>query len=116
MSRVSTTMWLALPAALALALAMSSVAAAQDAPGAADLERTTAVTPLQFHYMGPSPGGRISAAVGIPGNHSTYYLGAASGGLWKSTDGGHTYIPIFDDQNVAAIGSLAIAATDSNTV
>ena len=115
MSRASTTMWLALPAALALGLAMSS-AAAQDAPGATGLERTSAVTPLQFHYMGPSPGGRISAAVGIPGNHSTYYLGAASGGLWKSTDGGHTYVPIFDDQNVAAIGSLAIAATDSNTI
>ena len=116
MLRVSGALHLSLSVTLALGLVMSLPATAQGDPGSADAEPTTAVTPLQFHYMGPSPGGRIASAVGIPGNHSTYYLGAASGGLWKSTDGGHTYVPIFDKQGVAAIGSLAIAATDSNTV
>ena len=72
--------------------------------------------PLRFHYMGPSPAGRIASVVGIPGDQTTYYLGSASGGLWKSTDGGNTYVPIFDNQSVAAIGALAIAPSDANTV
>ncbi len=47
--------------------------------------------PLQFRFMGPAVGNRISAAVGIPGDPTTYYVGAASGGVWKSTDGGQRW-------------------------
>ena len=47
---------------------------------------------------------------------SVYYAGAASGGIWKSTDGGVKWNPIFDDQPVAAIGTLAVAPSDPNTV
>ena len=61
--------------------------------------------PLKFRYMGPAPAGRIASVAGVPGDPNTYYLGSASGGLWKSTDGGSTFVPIFDDQPVAAIGS-----------
>ncbi|MGH8235350.1 MAG: WD40/YVTN/BNR-like repeat-containing protein [Rhodanobacteraceae bacterium] len=80
------------------------------------LQKTTTPPPLQFHYMGPPAGGRIASVAGIPGNYSTYYLGAASGGLWKSTDGGHTFVPIFDDQDTASVGAIAVAHSDSNTV
>ena len=66
--------------------------------------------------MGPAPAGRIASAAGVPGDPNTYYLGSASGGLWKSVDGGNTFKPIFDDQPVAAIGSIAVAPTDPNTV
>ncbi len=66
--------------------------------------------------MGPPAGGRIASVAGIPGNDSTYYLGAASGGLWKSTDGGHTFRPIFDQQDAAAIGAIAVAPADHQTV
>jgi len=66
--------------------------------------------------MGPAPAGRIASVAGIPGDPSTYYLGSASGGLWKSTDGGNTFLPIFDDQSVAAIGSIAVAPSDPNVV
>lgn len=69
-----------------------------------------------FRYMGPQPSGRISAAVGVPGDASVYYLGAASGGVWKSTDGGVTFVPVFDSQDTMAIGALAIAPTEPNTV
>ncbi len=72
--------------------------------------------PPKFRFMGPSTNGRASAVVGIPGDTSTYYLGAASGGIWKSTDGGKTWAPIFDDQTSAAIGALAIAPSDARTV
>jgi photosystem II stability/assembly factor-like uncharacterized protein len=79
-------------------------------------QKTTTPPPLQFHYMGPPAGGRIASVAGIPGDYSTYYLGSASGGLWKSTDGGHTFKPLFDGQDTSAIGAIAIAPADHDTV
>src|SRR5712691_11656810 len=52
---------------------------------------------LKFRFIGP-PGNRVSAVVGVPGDPNTYYVGAASGGVWKSSDGGVHWKPIFDDQ------------------
>ena len=86
----------------------------QDAP--AGPPQTAPVEPLRFRYMGPAPAGRIATVAGVPGDANTYYLGSASGGVWKSTDGGLTFAPIFDDQPVAAIGSIAVAAADPKTV
>jgi len=71
---------------------------------------------FHFRFMGPSVGNRISAAAGIAGDPSTYYVGAASGGVWKSTDSGVRWSPIFDDQQVQAIGALAVAPSDSKIV
>jgi photosystem II stability/assembly factor-like uncharacterized protein len=74
------------------------------------------VEPLQFRYMGPASAGRISAVAGIPGDKNTYYAGAASGGVWKTTDGGQTFEPIFDGQTAQAIGALAVAPSSPATV
>jgi hypothetical protein len=52
---------------------------------------------LTWRYIGP-PGNRVSAVAGVPGDPYTYYAGAASGGLWKTTDAGTTWDPIFDGQ------------------
>src|SRR6516164_4113648 len=71
---------------------------------------------LRFRFVGPKNGNRVSAIAGIPGDPTTYYAGAASGGVWKSTDGGNAWKPIFDRQPAAAIGSLAVAHSDSSTV
>jgi photosystem II stability/assembly factor-like uncharacterized protein len=71
---------------------------------------------FKFRFVGPRVGNRIAAAAGIPGDPSTYYAGAASGGVWKSIDGGNHWKPIFDKQNVAAIGALAVAPSDPSTV
>lgn len=72
--------------------------------------------PLKFRYMGPAPASRIASVVGVPGDAKTYYLGNASGGVWKTVDGGTTFKPVFDDQPVQAIGALAIADSDTNQV
>src|SRR6185312_21192 len=77
---------------------------------------STSVPPLRFRYMGPESAGRISAVVGVPGDASTYYAGAASGGVWKTTDGAKTFEPVFDDQAVQAIGALAVAPSDPSIV
>ena len=70
---------------------------------------------LKFRYIGPV-GNRVSSVAGIPGNPWVYYAGSASGGIFKTTDGGATWDPIFDDQPVSSIGSLAIAPSDPNIV
>src|ERR1700758_357936 len=71
---------------------------------------------LRFRFVGPHVGNRIASVAGIPGDPSTYYAGAASGGVWKSTDGGNRFVPVFDKQPAAAIGSLAVAPSDPSTV
>ncbi len=71
---------------------------------------------LRFRFMGPAVGNRISAVAGVPGDLNTYYAGAASGGIWKSSDGGFRFMPIFDDQPVAAIGALAVSSSNPSIV
>ena len=71
---------------------------------------------LRFRFLGPQVGNRISAVAGVPGDPSTYYAGAASGGIWKSIDGGNRFQAVFDDQPAAAIGALAVAPSDPSTV
>src|SRR5213080_2475096 len=70
---------------------------------------------LRFRYIGPV-GNRVIAAAGIPGDPNVYYAGAASGGIFKSTDGGIHWDPIFDGQPVSSVGSLAIAPSDPNVI
>jgi len=70
---------------------------------------------LTYRHIGP-PGNRASAVVGAPGDMNVYYVGAASGGIWKSEDAGLNWYPVFDDQPVQSIGALAIAPSNKNIV
>jgi photosystem II stability/assembly factor-like uncharacterized protein len=70
---------------------------------------------LEFRHIGPV-GNRIAAVAGVAGNRMIYYAGSASGGIFKTTDAGTTWTPIFDGQPVASIGALAVAPSDPNVV
>src|SRR5919201_1249449 len=71
---------------------------------------------LRYRLVGPAVGGRVARACGVPGDPLTYYAATASGGVWKSSDGGTNWKPIFDDQPIASMGSLAIAPSDPNVI
>src|SRR5678816_861738 len=72
-------------------------------------------TPLRFRYIGPV-GNRVASVAGIPGDANTYYAGAASGGIWKTTDAGIHWNPIFDEQSVSSVGAMAVSVSNPNIV
>ena len=69
---------------------------------------------MQYRLIGPFRGGRVLTVASIPGDPQTYYFGAASGGVWKSVDGGAHWSPTFDHEDIASIGSIAVAPSDPN--
>jgi photosystem II stability/assembly factor-like uncharacterized protein len=94
---------------IAVLVAAFAVVRAQQ-PSAADAQ-----TAMRWRYIGPV-GNRVSSVAGVPGEPNVYYAGAASGGLWKTTDGGIYWESIFDNQTSQSIGSVAIAPSDPNVV
>lgn len=71
---------------------------------------------MKYRLIGPFRGGRSLTASGVPGDPTTYYFGATGGGVWKSSDSGMTWSPVFDKESASSIGSLAVAPTDPNVV
>jgi len=94
---------------LILALTLSIAAWAQSVP--AEL-----FNGLKWRLIGPFRGGRAVAVAGIPGNPTTFYFGAVNGGIWQTTDGGVVWKPIFDPQQVASIGAIAVAPSDPRVI
>jgi photosystem II stability/assembly factor-like uncharacterized protein len=66
--------------------------------------------------IGPFRGGRTVAAVGIPRQANTFFIGVNNGGVWKTTDAGRVWTPVFDDQPTGSIGAIAIAPSDPNII
>ncbi|MGA2384802.1 MAG: sialidase [Gemmatimonadales bacterium] len=108
-------LFVALAAARPIEAQRRSAPAATPATAAAPAIDSTAWTALRWRHIGPE-GNRVSAVAGVAGDPMTYYAGAASGGLWKTVDGGIHWAPIFDDQPVSSIGALAVAPSDPNVV
>ena len=71
---------------------------------------------LRWRLLGPERAGRVSAVAGVPGDLSTYYMGTPGGGVWKTTDTGEVWKPIFDAEHVASIGALAVSRSNPNII
>jgi photosystem II stability/assembly factor-like uncharacterized protein len=71
---------------------------------------------LRWRFVGPNRGGRVLAVAGIPGDPDTFYFGAAAGGVWKTTNGGQTWSPLFEHESVSSIGALALAPSNPNII
>jgi photosystem II stability/assembly factor-like uncharacterized protein len=72
---------------------------------------------LSWRSIGPAiAGGRVASVAGTPQNDQLYYIGTAGGGVWKSSNGGATWEPVFEKQSVSAIGAVAIDPTNENVV
>ena len=69
---------------------------------------------MRWRCIGPFRGGRTVAISGIPHQPNVFYMAAVNGGVWKTTDFGNTWTPIFDDQPSGSVGALAVAPSDPN--
>src|SRR5258706_9903098 len=71
---------------------------------------------LQWRNIGPWRGGRVVAVAGIPGDAITFYFGSVGGGVWKTTNTGMTWSPIFDNPNIPSIGAISLAPSHPNII
>ncbi len=71
---------------------------------------------MKWRMIGPHRGGRTVGAVGVPQQPNVFYIGVNNGGVWKTTDYGRTWLPIFDDQPTGSIGDVAVAPSNPNVI
>src|SRR5258706_2790379 len=76
----------------------------------------TLYSALKWRMVGPFRAGRVNAISGVVGQPNTFYFGSVGGGLWKSTNIGRTWAPIFDGNNVASIGAIGVAPSNPEVV
>src|ERR1700691_5120629 len=96
------------PLRLALLLALPALFSAQPT----DLSQS-----LRFRLVGPFRGGRVIAVTGVPSQPNVFYFGGVGGGVWKTTDGGNSWLPITDGQlKTSSVGAIAVADSDPNVI
>jgi len=71
---------------------------------------------LRWRMIGPFRGGRTVGAVGVPAQPGVFYIGVNNGGVWKTTDYGRTWKPIFDKEGTGSVGDVTVSASNPNMV
>ncbi|HEV8454022.1 MAG TPA: glycosyl hydrolase, partial [Gemmatimonadales bacterium] len=71
---------------------------------------------MHWRSIGPVRGGRARALAGVPSQPNVFYIGFDNGGVWRSTDFGSTWEPLFDQQPTGSIGAIAVAPSDPNII
>lgn len=74
------------------------------------------LTGLNYRMIGPHRGGRTVGAVGVPSQPNVFYIGVNNGGVWKSTDYGRTWLPIFDQMSTGSVGDIAVSESNPNII
>jgi photosystem II stability/assembly factor-like uncharacterized protein len=109
------------PALLATTALHALAARAEPAPPPPSADTAAAVAPslfkaLKWRGIGPYRGGRALAVSGVAGDPDTFYFGAVAGGVWKTTDGGATWLPLTDGTPISSVGAIAIAPSNPNII
>ncbi len=94
---------------LTLVLALSTLAFSQTID-------TRLYSDMHWRSIGPPRAGRARALSGVPSQPNVFYIGFDNGGVWRSTDYGSTWTPLFDNQPTGSIGAIAVAPTDPNII
>ncbi len=111
------TVLFALLAAVTFAAAPQAQPTGQPSAAAARPAETSPFDALVFRNIGPAtPSGRVDDFAVFEQDPSTFYIGTATGGVWKTTNSGTTLEPVFDHETTSSVGDIAIAATDPNLV
>ena len=97
-------------------LALTLTAGALFAAAGAERFPTSLYDRLEWRMIGPFRGGRVISVAGIPGDARNFYFGSVGGGVWKTTNAGTVWSPIFDEQHIASIGAIAVAPSSPETV
>src|SRR5450759_963433 len=86
--------------------------------GVTPLAAQTADPSAEMHWrsIGPPRAGRARALAGVPSQPNVFYIGFDNGGVWRSTDFGSTWTPLFDSQPTGSIGAIAVAPSDPNII
>src|SRR6185503_8125872 len=78
---------------------------------------STLLAGFRWRNIGPANmGGRVSSVTGIPSPSKTFFVAAAAGGIWKTTNNGTSFRPVFDNERCVAMGEVAIAPSDTQQV
>ncbi|MFL5480104.1 MAG: glycoside hydrolase, partial [Gemmatimonadaceae bacterium] len=83
---------------------------------AAQAVDTSSYSALEWRMIGPFRGGRTIGATGVRGQPNVFYIGVNNGGVWKTTDYGRVWTPIFDAQPTGSIGDIAVAPSNPNVI
>jgi photosystem II stability/assembly factor-like uncharacterized protein len=101
-------------AAVALVIAFATLPRA-GAQGGVGVDMTL-FSGLKWRMVGPHRAGRVNAVSGVPGQPNTFYFGSVGGGVWKTTNAGRTWMPVFDANHVASIGAIGVAPSNPDIV
>ena len=93
-----------------------ALGAASFAPSLGFAQQNDNSRALHWRQIGPVRAGRARALSGVPSQPNVFYAGFDNGGVWRSTDYGSVWVPIFDDQPTGSIGAIAVAPSDPNII
>jgi photosystem II stability/assembly factor-like uncharacterized protein len=99
-----------------ITLAAAGTTIRAQASGDKEEEKDKVFKAMKWRLIGPFRGGRVLAVTGISGEPNTYYFGGVAGGVWKTTNGGAAWSPVFDKEPIASIGAIAVAPSDPNVI